>query len=260
MALPFPHNVHAAIAATTMGKLSDSVVFHNQANRLAPAASGQILAANSTASAGLSSDSWTTAKSLTIVTTDAANHATGSGARTVLVTGLDANRDRITETVTLNGTSSVAFVNDYLAINEIRVLSAGTGGGMDGSFSIDEGATQLGRGINRLEACRYTCPNGYCAFVTQISMTAGSDGATDDAEAVVQAVRGYDYNLGAVGIQRDYGSLPTHSHMGRTYSDGMMFLEPGQQMSLTVNNLSPSINRRYAAMMRVVEIKEEHLR
>lgn len=67
------------------------------------------------------------AAATTIVSSSANDTAAGTGARTVLVTGLDASRNVITETVTMNGTTPVALTAEFFRINKIEVMTAGSG-------------------------------------------------------------------------------------------------------------------------------------
>lgn len=52
--------------------------------------------------------------------------AAGNGARTVLVQGLDANWDEISETVSLNGGTSVYTTSKYIRIQKLSVASTGS--------------------------------------------------------------------------------------------------------------------------------------
>jgi hypothetical protein len=64
---------------------------------------------------------------LEVASTNAADAAAGTGARTVRVLGLDANYNVIEETLTLNGQTAVVSVNSYLRVFGVEVLTAGTG-------------------------------------------------------------------------------------------------------------------------------------
>jgi hypothetical protein len=65
----------------------------------------------------------------------------GTGAWTIRIDGLDANWDMISETVTLNGTTAVATVQEFLRINMVEVTTAGTGGVNAGNITLrDAGA------------------------------------------------------------------------------------------------------------------------
>jgi len=71
----------------------------------------------------------TTAETLDIVSTDAADDGdpAGTGAHNVYIYGIDENRKYQTETVTLNGTTTVVTTNQWLGINRMVVGSAGSG-------------------------------------------------------------------------------------------------------------------------------------
>jgi hypothetical protein len=51
----------------------------------------------------------------------------GTGAHEIEISGLDANYDAISETVTLNGTADVATSKSYLRINRMKATVCGTG-------------------------------------------------------------------------------------------------------------------------------------
>lgn len=65
---------------------------------------------------------------LGIASSSANDAAAGTGARTVRVTGLDANYNLLQETVTLNGQTKVVTAGTYLRVNKLEVLTAGSGG------------------------------------------------------------------------------------------------------------------------------------
>lgn len=68
----------------------------------------------------------TVAGATTLVSDSASDAAAGTGARTILVSGLDANYYKKSETVTMNGVTPVTCANNYLRINQLTMLSAGT--------------------------------------------------------------------------------------------------------------------------------------
>ena len=76
------------------------------------------------------------ASQLEVVSTSASDAAAGTGARTVLIQGLDANWLPISETVTLNGTTPVTTVNSYLRVNLMTTTSAGSGGQNAGDLTL----------------------------------------------------------------------------------------------------------------------------
>lgn len=73
---------------------------------------------------------------------NAADASAGTGARTVSVTGVDTSFARFTETVTMNGTTSVNMATaNVLFIDKITVLTAGSG-------LVNAGIIQCGTGAN----------------------------------------------------------------------------------------------------------------
>ncbi|MBL4753774.1 MAG: hypothetical protein JKY52_09315 [Flavobacteriales bacterium] len=111
----------------------------------------------------------TTGETWEIVSDNAADTSAGTGARTVLITSLDASYVQQTETVTLNGTTAVTLVNTHfrpvgaqvidsgsatwnvgeLSIqasgggNQRSVIGATQGRAFDGSFTVPAGKTVL---------------------------------------------------------------------------------------------------------------------
>ena len=75
---------------------------------------------------------------------DANDTSAGTGARTISVKGINTSYARFTETVTMNGQSSVTLATaNILLIDSIEVLTAGSGG-------LNAGIIQCGTGANTL--------------------------------------------------------------------------------------------------------------
>lgn len=87
----------------------------------------------------------TTATALDIVSSSTADESSGTGARNVYITGLDANRKLQTEAVSLNGTTTVTTSTTWLGINRAAVGSAGSGQENAGTITItaDTGGATL---------------------------------------------------------------------------------------------------------------------
>jgi len=121
----------------------------------------------------------TVATTYVALSNDPTDSILDTGARKILIEGLDSNFDPISEEVEMNGTSeSTATTASFIRINKTRVISTGTyattllganngniiigpsGGGSPLSYianvEIDPGASQ---------DCKYTVPNGYTAIV-----------------------------------------------------------------------------------------------
>lgn len=70
----------------------------------------------------------TVANTININSTHAGDTSAGLGARSVVVYGINAKRESITELVALNGTANVTTVNRYLGINRIATYLCGANG------------------------------------------------------------------------------------------------------------------------------------
>lgn len=115
------------------------------------------------------------AATLTLSSSSALDTAAGTGARTVLVRGLDGSYNQISEVMTLNGQTPVSTVNQYLRVFNIAVISAGSGGANAGVIYLGDGAVVAGVptgkyaianiGDNNSFAAIYTVPAGYTGYV-----------------------------------------------------------------------------------------------
>lgn len=123
------------------------------------------------------------AAATTIVSGNAADASAGTGARTVTVTGLDANYFEVVETVTMNGTTPVNLTAQLLRVNKLEVVSAGSGQVNTGIITISIGGTVVSsipasKGISQTAV--FTVPADYDKallidlFVNVAQGTAGS--------------------------------------------------------------------------------------
>lgn len=128
----------------------------------------------------------TTAATMKVSSSSANDASAGTGARTVLVEGLDQNYNAISETVTLNGQTEVATTKSYLRVQHITTLTAGSGGKNAGVIYVGTGTVTAGVpavihelvpiGMNTELSGVYTVPAGYTAYVYQGGMTSQSNG------------------------------------------------------------------------------------
>lgn len=114
----------------------------------------------------------TTAAVLSISSNDADDTAAGTGARTILVQGLDSNYDLQEETVTLNGTSTVNTVNSYIRVNRMAVTSSGTQRVNDGDITATHSGTSIAiipAEFGVTQQLIYTVPNGYSLYLYEFA-------------------------------------------------------------------------------------------
>jgi len=118
----------------------------------------------------------TSAQSIEVLSTDANDTSAGSGARTVLLEGVDGSFAYITETVTMNGTSAVAVTQNFLRIYKMSVVTRGTYLTLNAgtiTAQVVTGSvtmcvipfdTAFG-GVGKQETTHYTVPAGKRAFL-----------------------------------------------------------------------------------------------
>lgn len=118
------------------------------------------------------------------VSSDSADDASaGTGARTVYISGLDANHNVVSETVSMNGQTAVLTTNSYLHINQCYVATAGSLDSAAGSIYIGTGTVTLGipatvydviqYDYNTRVTGSYTVPAGYTGYVSQGLFSSG---------------------------------------------------------------------------------------
>lgn len=143
-----------------------------------------------------------TAQTISVVSNDANDTAGGSGARTIKVFGLDANWALQSENVALNGLTPVALNNQFIRVNRIRVLTAGTFGSANvGTINASVGGTIVATVLPLMgstQMAMYTVPAGYTGLLQQIDAYAFKSGG--GATGVAQ------FDL-FVGDQRNNGVL-----------------------------------------------------
>ena len=129
----------------------------------------------------------TSASTMYISSSSTADTAAGTGARTATVSGLDANFDQISETVSLNGQAGVQLNGalNWYRVNRIVVNTAGSGGANAGVLYVGTEATPSGGvptnkyatvaiGDNQTLMCLWTVPRGYTAYLHQKDVSSSS--------------------------------------------------------------------------------------
>lgn len=141
---------------------------------------------------------------ISVSSSNATDTSAGTGARTVLIQGLNNNYDEISETVTLNGQTAVTTTNSYLRINYAIVTTAGSTNSAAGDIYFGTGTVTAGVpatvynlikfNYNNTVTGHYTVPAGYTAYLVQGMFTAGqASGST--------SVQGRLLTTGVAGIR-----------------------------------------------------------
>ena len=90
----------------------------------------------------------------------------------VFIDGLDADYNRINETVTLNGTTPVTTTQSFLRVNSAVILA----GSNVGDITISNGVSYayIEAGIGLTQQCVYTVPAGHTLYLFRIDLTSGT--------------------------------------------------------------------------------------
>lgn len=141
-----------------------------------------------------------------VSSTSANDTATGTGARTVAITGINAGGEELTEIVTLNGQTSVNTVHPYSFIQRVTIYTTGSGNTNAGDVYVGTGTVTLGvpavvygimsTGEGNSITGAWTCPAGYRAYIVSGSMTSG-------------AVNGSHTITGRLKVRHDDGLIRT---------------------------------------------------
>jgi len=121
----------------------------------------------------------TTAQSLEVISSSANDTSAGTGARTIVIEGLDANFAIQTTTVTMNGVAAVAVSGTWTRIFRMYALTSGTyatatASSHDGTITLRNSgggvswaqlALDSGFGLGQTLIGCYTIPSGYTAYV-----------------------------------------------------------------------------------------------
>ena len=126
-----------------------------------------------------------TATALKVSSSSLDDAVTQTGARQVEVSGLDANYDELTETIVLAGQTAVTTSNQFIRVNRMKVISAGSGGQNAGVIYAGTGTISSGVpankyatiaiGDNQTLMCTWTVPRGYTAYLHQIDITMNTE-------------------------------------------------------------------------------------
>lgn len=136
-----------------------------------------------------------------ISSSSADDASTGTGAQTVYILGINGTGGYVSETVTLNGQTSVNTINSYDAIETMSVASVGTGGVNAGIIYAGTGTvtagvpavpySAIGVGDNLSLVGHWTCPTGYTGYLVYGSITCGDTSGSQYITARLK-LRGQD--------------------------------------------------------------------
>lgn len=130
--------------------------------------------------------SYLSAASVLKISSSSTDDASAStGARTITISGLDANYDEISESVTLNGQTAVNTTQSFLRVFRMIVNTAGSGNQNAGVIYAGTGTVTSGVpankygtiavGDNQTLMCFWTVPRGYTAYLYQVDISMNTE-------------------------------------------------------------------------------------
>jgi hypothetical protein len=128
------------------------------------------------------------ATTVAVSSSHAEDKSDGTGARSILITGLDANYDVLTEVVVPTGLTDAITTGLFLRINQAQILSSGTGLTNAGDIyvrddagsqssgvpdDIDEVFEKIRAGFGISESSIFSVPRGFTFFASNIEVFGG---------------------------------------------------------------------------------------
>lgn len=103
----------------------------------------------------------------------------GTGAQTIVISGLDENWDAVSETVTMDGTTTVETTATFIRVFRAAVVTAGSGGTNDGLITCTykvgvTTAAVITAGSGQTLMALYTIPAGYTGLLKSMYATINS--------------------------------------------------------------------------------------
>ena len=198
------------------------------------------------------------ATTMTVSSSDANDTSAGTGARTVLISGLDGSYNEISETITMNGQTPVTTSNSYLRVNRALVLTAGSGGVNAGIIYVGTGTvtsgvpankytTINGDGTNQSLQAFWTVPAGYTAYIYQTNISTGTSSATPAILKTLLVVRPFGgvFNTKEIITLHEGNHLQDYSFpLKITEKSDIEFRAESSSASVTYN-VSASLNIMY---------------
>lgn len=198
----------------------------------------------------------TVASVLKVSSSDANDTSAGTGARTVLISGLDGDYNTVTETVILNGQTAVNTTNSFLYVNAFYVVTAGSGGQNAGVIYAGTGTVTAGvpatiydliaAGYNNRTTAHYCVPAGYTGYMVNGLITAGqASGST--------SVTAYLKQHGPDGILR-VGAVTTLNNGSVEYHFDPCYVIP-EKNCVGATAIGSAANNSVSAYLNIILIK-----
>lgn len=192
----------------------------------------------------------TVASVLAIVSSSANDTAAGTGARTVYIEGVDGDYNFVSETVTLNGTTNVSTTEEFLYVNSMYVVTAGSNGANAGEITAKVSTTLydlIAVGYNNSTTAHYCVPAGYTGYMVAGIITAGqASGST--------SVTAYLKQHGPDGLVR-VGAVSTLNNGSIQYDFDPPYVIPAKNC-VGATAIGSAANNSVSAFFNIILVKE----
>jgi hypothetical protein len=135
--------------------------------------------------------SWTTAQKLYVISTDA-----GDAGQSILIEGLDASYNRISETITTTGLTAKATTKNFIRIYTATIVSANTPSIGEITFRLTSGTgtvvAHIRAGLSITKLSQFTVPAGYTAFILYGDATTFRSGSGNIGSLLKMMVRPFN--------------------------------------------------------------------
>jgi hypothetical protein len=117
----------------------------------------------------------TGAETLNIASTSANDASGDTGARTVLVSGIDGSGDSVTESVTMDGTADATTSTLFKGVNRLAITSSGSGDTNAGAITATQSSSgyvlaHMPTGYSVTQQLIYTVPDDEQAYIDNIKL------------------------------------------------------------------------------------------
>lgn len=199
----------------------------------------------------------TAALQMTVSSTSANDTSAGTGARTIVVEGLDANYNEVIETVTMSGQTPVTMTAPLLRVNYAYVATAGSGNSAAGDIYIGSGTVTAGVpatvydiikfDYNDTTTGSYTVPAGHKAYLSQGLFSSGQAGGSN-------AIQGRLVTRGPNNIKTT-AALTTLNNGTANYVFEYPMMIP-EKTTIEATAIGSSTNNQCSSMFILLLIKE----
>lgn len=148
------------------------------------------------------------AETVQVFSSDASDAAAGTGLRTIMLSGLDANYAQQTEMITLNGVTPVTSAKTWTRVNRCPGQSAGSGGTNAGIITVRHSSTtanvfaQIAAGAGQTQISGFTVPAGYTACLSGYRVSVSNATNPGTAARVQVSVRARAFGTGLFRMNR----------------------------------------------------------